>query len=474
MAGSSRIASARGLRGLCVRALLPSILLFAGCGEGSSDDGDGGESGSAGNAGSSVAGSAGASGGSGNTGKGGSAGSSGSSGKGGAGGGTGATGGTASGNGGSSGDSGSSGSAGSAGASGNGGTAGGGTGTSSAADVARKLGREPNFLIGMGNDLPSDYVWENAGIYTLPERLDIHYYYLTQGWETWNEGGWFPYILGSVDVQQGSVPMATLYAMAGAGENNLSVLTDSGYMGPYWTNLKLLFERYGTDLDQPAIVHLDPDFWAFAQQGSGGDPTSLEVILDSECSALPNDLTGMGQCIVQLARSLAPKLVLGFHASQWAAGSAAEVGEFLRAIGAGQADIVVIDMLDRDAGCFEDGTLPQCQRGGVFYWDETNQTSPNFHEHIAWSKEVGEVLGVPILWWQIPFGVPSDTPGGTPGHFRDNRVKYIFEHVQEFVDAGGLGACFGTGAGDQTYIDSDGGQFANAVTGYYANPVPLP
>lgn len=471
MAESSRIgiAGVRGVRAFCLKALLPSLLLFAGCGERTSDDGDG-DSGSTASGGTNAAGSSGTSGVSGNPGKGGSSGSSGSGGTAGSGGTGGATGGASSGNGGSSGSSGSSGAA---GASGSAGTAGAGTGTSSAADVARKLGREPNFLIGMGNDLPADYVWENAGIYTLPERLDVHYYYLTAGWETWNEDGWFPWVLGTVDVEQGTVPMSTLYAMAGAGENNLGVLTDAAYMGSYWANLKLLFQRYG-DLDQPVIVHLDPDFWAFAQQGSGGDPAALEVILDTECSSLPNDLSGMGHCIVQLARSMAPKLVLGFHASQWAAGSAAEVGEFLREIGAGQADIIVIDMLDRDAGCFEDGTLPQCQRSGTFYWDETNQRSPNFHEHIAWSKEVGEVLGVPILWWQIPFGVPSDTPGGTPGHFRDNRVKYIFEHVQEFVDAGGLGACFGVGAADQTYIDTDGGQFANAVTGYYANPVPLP
>ena len=139
-----------------------------------------------------------------------------------------------------------------------------------------------------------------------------------------------------------------------------------------------------------------------------------------------------------------------------------------------ETDIVVIDMLDRDAGCFEAAVLPQCQRQGEFYWDETNQTSPNFHEHLAWAREVSDTMGKPILWWQLPFGVPSDTPGGTEGHYRDNRVKYVFEHVQEFVDAGGLGACFGTGAGGQTYITTDGGQFENAVVNYYANPVPLP
>jgi hypothetical protein len=460
MGESSRIEHRRGRR-RSLEALLPGLLfLLAGCGEGASNDDDGGASGSAGTGGSSASG-----------------GSSGSAGKGGSGGdsGTGGSAGGSGGAGGSSGSSGTAGAAGSAGSAGSGaGTGGGSTGTSSAADVARKLGREPNFLIGLGNDLPSDYIWENAGIFRMPVALDIHYYYITQGWETWNANGEFPLILGRVDVAQGVVPMVTLYGMAGSGENNLAVLTDATYMDPYWTNLRLLFTRYGTDLDAPAIVHLEPDFWAYAQQGSAGNPSSLPAILDPECSSLPNDLTGMGRCIVQLARSLSPKLVLGFHASQWAAGSAGEVGSFLSQIGAGEADVVFIDMLDRDAGCFEDGTLPQCQRGGTFYWDETNQTSPNFHEYIAWSKELGEAVGVPILWWQIPLGVPSDTPGGTPGHFRDNRVKYVFEHVQEFVDAGGLGACFGVGAGDQTTVDTDGGQFANAVTGYFANPVPLP
>jgi len=70
--------------------------------------------------------------------------------------------------------------------------------------------------------------------------------------------------------------------------------------------------------------------------------------------------------------------------------------------------------------------------------------------------------------------VPSDTPGGTAEHYRDNRVHYIFSHIDEFVDAGGLGAAFGTGAENQTYITTDGGQFQDAVTAYFADPTPLP
>ena len=32
---------------------------------------------------------------------------------------------------------------------------------------------------------------------------------------------------------------------------------------------------------------------------------------------------------------------------------------------------------------------------------------------------------------RIPFGVPSDTPGGSPGTYRDNRVHYIFGHIDD-------------------------------------------
>ena len=57
--------------------------------------------------------------------------------------------------------------------------------------------------------------------------------------------------------------------------------------------------------------------------------------------------------------------------------------------------------------------------------------------------------------------------------YRDNRVDYFFKHVDELVAAGGVGAVFGTGSADQTYITSDGSEFQNAVKGYFAAPTLL-
>jgi len=345
-----------------------------------------------------------------------------------------------------------------------------GGGKSTAAEIARKLGREPHFLIGMGNDLPGDYKWENSGIYKLGPTLDLHYIYLTKTWQNWNPGGYFPQIIGNVDVSKGATPMSSVYDITGNGENNFNVLTDDSYMNEYWETAKLLMTRYA-EIDKPALVHLEPDFWAYAQQKSNGDPSTVPVHLHPDCSNLPNDLSGMARCWVKLAHDNAPKVLVGLHASEW---GGADVGGFLNKLGVAEADLVIIDMLDRDAGCFEDGKLPQCMRGGDFYLDETNSKSPNFKERLDFAKAVSTTTGKPILWWQLPFGVPSDTPGGTPGHFRDNKVHYLFSHVQEFVDAGGVGATFGVGAGDQTTPETDGGQFQAAVKAYFAAPVPLP
>jgi hypothetical protein len=347
-----------------------------------------------------------------------------------------------------------------------------GGGSKSAKDLAAKLGRD-HFLIGMGNDLDDDTSLQ------LGVSLDLRYAYLVGllgqgGWPDWNEDGWFPYIVAEETVEAGTLPMFTLYSMAASGEGNGNSANDPEYMQPYWDGAKLLFQRLN-ELEGPSVVHFEPDWWAFAQQLSA-DPTQMPAKVGSlapDCADLPEDMSGMGRCLVLLARKYSPRTLVGFHASTWASPEAADTADYLLAIGAGDADLVFTDILDRDAGCFE-AHGEECTRDdGPWYLDETNQKHPNYNDLTSWAKTVTDRLELPIMWWQVPFGVPSEEPGGEPGHYRDNKVKYIFEHIDEFVAVGGVGALFGVGAGDQTYPGTDGDQFKNAVTSYYQSPYKL-
>jgi hypothetical protein len=346
-----------------------------------------------------------------------------------------------------------------------------------ASALAAQLGKA-HFLIGMGNDLDNDHSMDGA--YTLGTRLDLHYAYLVGlpgmgGWPDWNADGTFVNILTDSAAANCVTPMYTVYSMATWGDGNLAGLSDGAYMSAYWSAAKLLFERLAV-FDRPSVVHIEPDFWAYAAQQSNQNPSSMRVLIQSQapdCAELPEDLIGMGRCWIKLARQYAPKALIGFHISQWAS-SPEDIIRFFQAIGSDDTDLVFMDLLDRDAGCFEAAQDPNCQRQGEFYWDETNQTSPNFHEYLRYAKQVSDALDKPILWWQIPFGVPSDTPGGTPEHYRDNRVNYIFGHIEEFIEAGGVGAAFGTGAANQTSWLTDGDRFKDAVNAYFQEPIALP
>jgi hypothetical protein len=105
---------------------------------------------------------------------------------------------------------------------------------------------------------------------------------------------------------------------------------------------------------------------------------------------------------------------------------------------------------------------------GPFYYDETNQTSPNFADEISnWSTYRSDLGGnLPLIWWQTPLGVPSTTPEGTDGHYRDNHVDYMLKNTAQYADIGTFGVVFSGGAGYQTSISTDGGEFATLFDQY--------
>jgi hypothetical protein len=155
---------------------------------------------------------------------------------------------------------------------------------------------------------------------------------------------------------------------------------------------------------------------------------------------------------------------------------------FMNAMGANQGDLIIMQTVDRDAGCREQAALTpataqaDCVGGaGPWYWDETNQTHPNFQDNLSMAQAYHDGIGgLPIVWWQTPFGAPSASPGGSAGHLRDNKVDYFLKRSAELVAVGALGIVFCAGAENQTTPSTDDGQYQTLSKQYLAKPAPLP
>ncbi|MEA2752630.1 MAG: hypothetical protein QOI41_6773, partial [Myxococcales bacterium] len=228
-------------------------------------------------------------------------------------------------------------------------------------EVVAKLGLGTNFLVGLGNDNTASSDPNQANAYTLGPKLDIHYLYLAGlDWPTWNSpAGSYVTIHANAAKAHGVVPMFTLYQAASYGENNLGAFDTDAFMTRYWAGVRLLFQKLGA-FDAPAMVHVEPDLWGFAQRHAelpSGTPMKVGSLVP-ECSDLPSDVSGMARCVIRLSRQLSPKVVIGLSASSFGAytngySDPTRIGNFMKAIGAADGDITVVETLDRDAGCFE-------------------------------------------------------------------------------------------------------------------------
>ncbi len=347
------------------------------------------------------------------------------------------------------------------------------TPTSPAAALAAKLGKPNRFLVGLGagNDIST---MNAQGI--KPDIIDTYMVGVGAGsWITWNSPtGSYLTDVAQADDAIGATPMYTLYQMAQNGDGNLSGLTDSTFMGNYWSQVRLMFQLLG-NYNKPALVNLEPDFWGYVQlQAPNGDASKLVAVVNTqaECASLANNAVGIAQCMLAMARKYAPKALIGYPASFFGE-TAPQVAALMKQVGAQNGDFIVAETSDRDAGCWEVANPPsECTgRGaGPWYWDETNQKSPTYTESLSlWStyrSDLGNNL--PIIWWQTPMGVPSTTPGGSYQHYRDNHVHYMLGNAGQYVNIGSAGAVFSSGATSQTTINTDGGQFQKLFAQYLA------
>jgi len=346
-----------------------------------------------------------------------------------------------------------------------------------AAALAQWAGKPPRLLVGLGSNSSL------ASIRAQNLAPDIYNAYLVGvgagSWVDWNSpAGQYVVVHAANARSVGAIPMFTLYQMASNGDGNLSGLNQNAFMTAYWDNVRLMFRKIAESAT-PSFVVLEPDFWGYAQQQApAGDPSQLSAMVASanpDCDQLPDNVIGVAQCLLRMRDLHAPQHAkLGFMPSAWAAATSTDVATFMKTIGADKADFTAIETLDRDAGCFEVQPRPaECNRGSTsgWYWDASA-----YQAHLATVHTYRSALGLPLIWWQTPMGVPSSTAGGSPNRYRDNRMQFFLtgQGPADLVSAGAVGVVFSQGHASQTGIDSDGGQYQRLSTQYLNHPAALP
>lgn len=277
------------------------------------------------------------------------------------------------------------------------------------------------------------------------------------------------------------IPMFTYYQIlqaSGVGEGAPLVteaVTDQSLMARYFADWRFFLELIGQTV---AIVQIEPDFWGFAQQhrlNPHSEPAAVASADPIDCAAFENSIAGMGQCMIAMARRYAPHVLVGLHASAWStnvdvslnarsgldvSAHAARTAAFLAACGESSADLVFVETCDHDAGYF------QVVANRNLWWDATNATLPNFHQHFAWVKALTEALHRPALYWQTPLG--NANMNNTTTHYKDNRVDYFLGHMGELAGAHAIGVAFGAG-GPNTTPETDGQNLVTKARIYFAS-----
>jgi hypothetical protein len=305
----------------------------------------------------------------------------------------------------------------------------------------------------------------------------------TEWWGTWQwdqlPPGRFVSDFASPTATAGIRPMFTYYLIFPAAQRLLGIsegaqevtvaARDRAFMSAYLDDFRFFLRQIGSS---PAIVHVEPDFWGYAQQAAraaGVDANGLAASVASanptDCVAAGESIAGLGRCMISMVRTYAPNALVGLHGSAWASGvdcisnrsasadvmaEARRTADFLLAAGSACADLVVVDLSDRDSGWYQRQVPPRDT-----WLDATDTALPTFAQAFGWSRALADRAGKKVLWWQVPVGNMS--LANACGGWQDNKLDYFFDHPDRVVGSGAAGMAFGSGASCQTDPDSDGG-----------------
>lgn len=215
------------------------------------------------------------------------------------------------------------------------------------------------------------------------------------------------WIKGNVQIARsvGAIPVFTFYQLLGVGQNHgvsgsepqivQKVLKDPSLMREYFDRFIFVLETLASE-DAPILLQVEPDTWGFMIWAMGvegnSDATSVPVKVKSsghaDVSGFSDHAGGLGRALLKLRDQFAPKIRLGFHASNFRAGNSADVvASFYGSMG--EWDVLFSEFPHLEAN----------EKQWWLPWEEARVT-----KNLAFFSTLSSAAHLPILIWQSPIG----------------------------------------------------------------------
>jgi len=223
----------------------------------------------------------------------------------------------------------------------------------------------------------------------------------------------------------------------------------------YLNDYRFFLQKIGTSHD---MIDLEPDFWGFARgMGSVNTvPVQVTAAAPHDCAHQANTVAGLAHCLIAMTRKYAPNAAVGLHLTCWDwPGNVARCGKDYVALGATGADFLVGEVEAADAGL---NALPANGAHNSFW------TAQKWAAQLAYWKQMAEMVGHPIVVWQIPLG--NMQQNNTPYHYQDDKVDWLFSHMNQVASAHVAALLFGQGSDKSTTAETDGGNLFRKTIAY--------
>ena len=242
----------------------------------------------------------------------------------------------------------------------------------------------------------------------------------------------------------------------GDGPGEVVAINRADLLTRYLNDYRFFLQKIGKSHD---MIDLEPDFWGFAR--SLGNlhqvPARVSTANPKDCRSQENSAAGLARCLIAMTRKYAPNTAVGMHVScfDWQYNTKKCVKDYAD-LGAKNADFLVTDVSDRDAGWY----AQPAHGGSNHFW-----TAQKAAESLRFYQTMAESVGKPVVLWQIPVG--NMAQNNTLNHYKDDKVDWFFGHLGQVANAHVAGLLFGAGQQEQTTPETDGGNLIRKTIAYH-------